>query len=221
MTAILFGSIGTIVDTSELQRKSFNQAFAEHGLSWFWDQDEYRAMLSTSGGTSRISAYAQSCGEKVDSDRIHASKSKLFQKEMKSADFTSRPGVVETILRARNAGVKVGLITTTSYDNVALMIAAVTDVDLSDFDLVLSHADVVQPKPDSDVYSEAAKRLDLSPSKCVAIEDNVDGVTSAVTAGLVCIAFPNQNTQLHDFSDAAFTTNAVNFDASMELIKSD
>ena len=32
--AILFGSIGTIVETSELQRKSFNQAFFEAGLDW-------------------------------------------------------------------------------------------------------------------------------------------------------------------------------------------
>ena len=34
--AILFGSIGTIVETSELQRKSFNQAFSEAGLDWNW-----------------------------------------------------------------------------------------------------------------------------------------------------------------------------------------
>jgi len=34
--AILFGSIGTIVETSELQLKSFNQAFSEAGLDWNW-----------------------------------------------------------------------------------------------------------------------------------------------------------------------------------------
>ena len=38
MTAILFGSISTLADTSEIQRDSFNQAFAEHGLDWTWDQ---------------------------------------------------------------------------------------------------------------------------------------------------------------------------------------
>ena len=39
MTAALFGSIGTVVDTSEIQRESFNRAFAEHGLSWSWGRD--------------------------------------------------------------------------------------------------------------------------------------------------------------------------------------
>ena len=36
MSAILFGSISTIADTSELQRQAFNQAFKAHGLDWDW-----------------------------------------------------------------------------------------------------------------------------------------------------------------------------------------
>jgi hypothetical protein len=37
---ILFGSISTVADTSELQREAFNAAFAEHGLDWRWDPDD-------------------------------------------------------------------------------------------------------------------------------------------------------------------------------------
>jgi hypothetical protein len=54
VSALLFGSISTVADTSELQRAAFNRAFAEHGLDWTWDRDDYRAMLATSGGRSRI-----------------------------------------------------------------------------------------------------------------------------------------------------------------------
>tara|TARA_B110000503_G_scaffold47893_1_gene77939 strand:+ start:1294 stop:1407 length:114 start_codon:yes stop_codon:yes gene_type:complete len=32
--AVFFGSIGTLVETSDLQRRAFNQAFAEAGLDW-------------------------------------------------------------------------------------------------------------------------------------------------------------------------------------------
>lgn len=220
MTAVLFGSIGTVVDTSEIQRESFNRAFAAHGHSWSWGRDEYIDMLSTSGGADRIAAYARSRGETVDSAAVHASKSEIFQKVMDSADLTTRPGVAETIRRARRDGVKVGLVTTTSHDNVARMIAAVSDVDLSDFDVVLSRSDVVQPKPDSEVYLAAVRRLDLSPSQCIAIEDNVDGVTAAIAAGLKCVAFPNQNTVSHDFDGAVFTTDVIDFDASMKHVES-
>ena len=39
MKAILFGSIGTLIETSDLQREAFNQAFKEAGLDWYWDHD--------------------------------------------------------------------------------------------------------------------------------------------------------------------------------------
>ena len=54
MPAILFGSIGTIADTSELQRQAFNKAFALHNLEWQWSRTEYISLLEKSGGTCRI-----------------------------------------------------------------------------------------------------------------------------------------------------------------------
>ena len=38
MSAILFGSISTLADTSELQRRAFNEAFEAHGLDWNWSR---------------------------------------------------------------------------------------------------------------------------------------------------------------------------------------
>ena len=52
--ALLFGSIGSIVETSEIQRKSFNKAFKQYGLDWNWNKDEYQKLLSKSGGKDRI-----------------------------------------------------------------------------------------------------------------------------------------------------------------------
>ena len=45
MKAILFGSIGTLIETSDLQREAFNQAFKEAGLDWYWDQEDYTKLL--------------------------------------------------------------------------------------------------------------------------------------------------------------------------------
>ena len=35
--ALLFGSIGTLIESSNIQRNSFNEAFKEAGLDWYWD----------------------------------------------------------------------------------------------------------------------------------------------------------------------------------------
>ncbi len=63
MSALLFGSISTIADTSELQREAYNRAFEAHGLEWNWDRDRYRSMLDSSGGKNRkVTAAVSSVG---------------------------------------------------------------------------------------------------------------------------------------------------------------
>jgi len=45
MKSILFGSIGVLVESSEIQRKAFNKAFKEFGLDWYWNVANYIKML--------------------------------------------------------------------------------------------------------------------------------------------------------------------------------
>ena len=220
MSALLFGSIGTIVDTSELQRQAFNQAFTEHGLGWSWEREDYAELLKTSGGEERIAVYAESQDDDVDAAAVHASKSTIFQTAMDSAQLTARPGVAEAIRRAKEAGVSVGLVTTTSMGNVTSMVGAVGDVDLTDFDVTISRDDVEQTKPDPAAYATALDRLGLSADQCLAIEDNIDGVTSANASGVTCVAFPNENTADHDFSHATHTIDAIDFDEAMKHVES-
>ncbi len=92
MPALLFGSISTLADTSELQRSSFNQAFADHGLGWEWPREEYRSLLGSNGGAARIADYARARGEQVDADAVHATKSVIFQKSLVSNGAEAWPG---------------------------------------------------------------------------------------------------------------------------------
>ena len=43
--AVIFGAIGTIVETSNIQRRSFNKAFKEFGVDWYWSSAEYKKLL--------------------------------------------------------------------------------------------------------------------------------------------------------------------------------
>ena len=44
--ALLFGSIGTLIESSNIQRNSFNEAFKEAGLDWYWDEQDYKISVS-------------------------------------------------------------------------------------------------------------------------------------------------------------------------------
>lgn len=200
MTAILFGSISTLADTSEIQRDSFNQAFAEHGLDWNWDQQEYAGLLGSNGGRDRVAAYAADRGEDVDADAVHATKSRIYQETLRSTDIQPRAGVAETFRAAKEQGLKVGLVTTTSADNLAALGDALGDkVPFGEFDVVVDQSKVSNRKPDAEAYAYALQQLGEDASDAVAIEDNLGGVESAKAAGVAVVAFPNGNTQGQDF----------------------
>jgi HAD superfamily hydrolase (TIGR01509 family) len=203
MSVILFGSISTLADTSELQRRSFNEAFAAHGLDWTWERADYVRMLESNGGADRVAAYAESRGEEVDAAAVHSSKSEIFQKLLADGGIEPRSGVVDTVEAARRDGVKLGLVTTTSPENVSALIAALSPhVDVASFDVVVDASQVSSPKPDRAAYDFALEQLGERAQDAVAIEDNVGGVQSAIAAGVNVVAFPNENTREHGFDRA-------------------
>ncbi|KRE27395.1 haloacid dehalogenase [Mycobacterium sp. Soil538] len=218
MPAILFGSISTLADTSELQRQAFNEAFAQHGLDWTWSQEEYRSMLGSNGGAQRIADHAAARGQDVDAAAVHATKSQLFQKLLSEATLSPRPGVRETIEHARTAGHRIGFVTTTSKANVDALLAALEpDIDASTFDVIVFDDHVDEPKPAPAAYRLALDWLDIEPADAVAIEDNVGGVRAARAAGLRCIAFPNANTAGADFDEATDTADHLDADRVVAL----
>ncbi|MEL6606232.1 MAG: HAD-IA family hydrolase, partial [Cyanobacteria bacterium J06614_10] len=190
------GSIGTLVDTSELQRQAFNLAFDRHQLGWYWSREAYLPMLETSGGRKRIENYAQKKGRSVDAYAIHRAKSEIFQQSIRQAALHPRAGVMDVVKAAQHKGIRIAFVTTTSKRNVAFILNTLSAyLSVDDFDLVMDRSDVEHAKPDGEVYCLATRRLKVPVSRCVAIEDNPGGVRSAKAAGLRCVAFPGENTK--------------------------
>lgn len=218
MPAILFGSIGTVTDTSELERQAFNQAFRIHGLHRAWDREEYRAMLATRGDQNRIARYAQTISQRVDAEAVHRTTSEIFRSGLAESSLIPRPGVPETIREARANGFKVGLVTTTSAENVSVVVAALSPcILLRDFDVVVYAANVDRPKRDGAAYAYALDRLGEEPGDCVAIEDNLDGVQAAAAADVPCVVLPNENSAGRDFGTAR-VLDRLSFDGLRGLV---
>ena len=116
--ALLFGSIGTIIETSELQRESFNEAFKEAGLDWYWDQEDYRLLLKQSGGTKRIEDFAEKNNTTVEAQKIRERKTQIFNQKLMTEKLMPREGVFDVIQYAKNNQIKLGFVTTTTKVNV-------------------------------------------------------------------------------------------------------
>ena len=59
------------------------------------------------------------------------------------------------------------------------------------FSATVSSEEVERGKPAPDVYLEVARRLDVDPRGCAAVEDSHNGIRSAKAAGMRCVAIPN------------------------------
>ena len=82
------------------------------------------------------------------------------------------------------------------------------------FAAVVSSEEVARGKPAPDVYLEAARRLEVAPERCAAVEDSSNGIRAAHAAGMRVIALPNAHYPPAD--DALALADAV-VDSPAEL----
>ncbi|WP_029915693.1 HAD family phosphatase [Caulobacter sp. UNC358MFTsu5.1] len=69
------------------------------------------------------------------------------------------------------------------------------------FHAVVAHADVTRHKPHPDPYLEAARRLNVHPTLCLALEDSHPGVRAAHAAGMMTVMVPDildPNDEMHE-----------------------
>ncbi|ABD53981.1 HAD family hydrolase [Jannaschia sp. CCS1] len=201
--AILFGAIGTLTETSDMQRRSFNAAFRDAGLEWSWGREAYVEMLRSPGGRDRIADYAESKGEEVDADRIHAAKVAHFRALVEKDGLILREGVKDVIAQAREDGVKLGFVTTTGTDTVDLILNGLSEsVSRKDFAFIGDRDMVTEGKPSAEIYRLALNHLGLTAGEAVAIEDTPESATAAVTARIECVGFPGEAARGRIFPDA-------------------
>ncbi|MEM7008630.1 MAG: HAD family phosphatase [Thermodesulfobacteriota bacterium] len=86
------------------------------------------------------------------------------------------------------------------------------------FPVVVSGECTDDGKPHPAIYLHTAKRLEIDPSECVAIEDSINGVKSAKAAGMHCIAVPDKRLTQDQFKIADLIVPSLNR-ISPDLIK--
>ena len=186
MKALLFGSIGVLAETSELQRQAYNTAFVAHGVDWHWNIATYCRHLDTPGGQNRLRQLGGDALSALEIRRIHETKQDAFAASL-AGGIAPRPGIVDTLTAARAAGLRIGFITTTTPRTIAMIREALAShIDMSDFAVVTSKDDVIREKPDGACYELALSRLGIAAHDALAIEDTVASQSAAIAAGIRC-----------------------------------
>jgi len=208
--ALFFDQDGTIVDTErDGHRVAFNQTFREFGYDFQWDVLKYQELLQVAGGKERMRHYLHTEGfgvavkpEEEDEliRKLHKRKTEIFIELIERGQLPPRPGVKRLMCEATDAGLVVG-VCTTSNERAARAVACSVLQDIS-LDFVLAGDVVNRKKPDPEIYTLALQKTGLEPDECTAIEDSRNGVLAAKAAGMHVVATTNVYTERDDLSEA-------------------
>ena len=214
LAALIFDVDGTLADTELAHLAAFNQAFAAQGVGWAWDVPRYTELLEVSGGKERILHHWQQVQPglkdigsgsalQAEVDRLHAIKTAAYEEAVRDGAVQLRPGVLDLLAAASDAGLRLAIATTTSPVNIAALLRTAIGPDWMRYFTVVEDASTApRKKPHPQVYQQTLQRLGLPASACVAFEDSANGLRAATGAGLATVITPNGFTAHHNFDGA-------------------
>lgn len=183
--AVLFDMDGTLTDSEPLWDVVIAEVMAEHGGVLTEDQ---RLSLVGSNVAATVRLIRETTGTDACDEVIAAALLGRIS-ELFAAEVPLRPGALELLESVRGAGIATALVTSTHR---APAEQALRTLGRHWFDVVVAGDEVDHLKPHPQPYLTAAQLLGVDPGHCVAIEDSVPGVESAVAAGCVVVAVPSQ-----------------------------
>jgi beta-phosphoglucomutase len=181
--AAIFDWDGTLADTRKVIVISFQRALSEIGCKVV---DEFIERRMGIGAAETFREILRSNKTSFDEKLIGrlVDRKSLFEIEL-SGRVELFEGAVD-LLEALQGKVKVGL---ASMNNQSVVLHMLETMGLEKyFQIVLTAESIVHSKPHPEIFLETAKKLKVSPERCLVVEDSIFGVKAAKVGGMGCVA---------------------------------
>ena len=195
LKAVIFDLDGLLVDSTPIHKEA-NQIFlAKFG----------KAKL-TSGGREgmRMTEIIQDYKDIYDLpgtlEELYQQRQEIFFKLVEE-NLQLFGGALELLQKIHKRNLKIAMGTSGDINYVKLVFVKFKELRKY-FSVIVTGDDVVRGKPFPDIYQKALEMLDVKSGEAVAVEDSVNGITSAKAAGMQVICVPNRNYPEADYSEA-------------------
>ena len=190
--AVIFDLDGVLVQTEHLGWEAWRDFLNPLGHNFSFDQ--YRMVI---GSGETAPAMRELFGLDIPTAELITDHRRRLISLLETG-LVITPGAIETVTEVLARG-RLAAVATNSWREYTRRILELSNLgDL--LNIVVSAEDVASPKPAPDVYLAAASRLELPPSRCLAVEDSPPGQTAALLARMPCVIIPNTHLLTADFS---------------------
>ncbi|MBX0327576.1 HAD-IA family hydrolase [Oscillochloris sp. ZM17-4] len=196
ITALIFDFDGLIVDTETPDYRSWQEAYAAHGV--VLSMDVWALNVGSGHLFNPYDHLEALIGRPLDRDAVRRDVRARFRELLGTP--APLPGVRAYLSAAADLGLQVGLASSSSRAWVTGFLGQLGL--LGQFAAICTADDVARTKPEPDLYLAALARLGVAPARAVALEDSPNGVRAAQAAGMRGVAVPNPVTRLTDLSHA-------------------
>ncbi len=216
--AVIFDMDGVIIDSEPLWEKSESIMLKQRGFGGNENyRKEYRKKIMGLNQKDSVKLLKETFGLDESPEEILRTRLKilleLYEKELSLANGV--PELLETLSRKKHIRRALA-----SGSPMKVIEFVLEKFSLSGtFKVKVSGECVKNGKPHPDIYLETARRLEVSPKECVAIEDSINGIVSAKEAGMHCIAVPDPRIAPEDYPQADIFRKSVS-EIRLEDIKS-
>ena len=178
LTAFLFDLDGTIIDSIELILRSYRHTMQQHRCNEPMPPDD---MWIKGLGTPLWAQFGQITDDKEEIERM-VQTYRTYNLTHHDALVKPYDGVVDEIRRMKEAGKRLGVVTSKLRDGAmrGLRISLLDDV----FDVVIGCDDVTNSKPHPEPVLKAVAQLGLEPDETVFVGDSRHDMESGRAAGV-------------------------------------
>jgi len=196
IAAVLFDFDGTIMDSETAVFDAYRRLYREHGHEL--SLEEWAGGIGTLGGFDPVEELEARLGRAIDQATLEG---RSWEDVAAAGDPGLRPGVGDYIDEARARGIALGIVSSNdrSWVDTHVERLGIADVWAT---IATADGDEDRAKPSPDLYLDALAALRVDASAAVAIEDSPNGIAAAKTAGVFCVAAPNDVTAGLDLSAA-------------------
>ncbi|CAM8890674.1 unnamed protein product [Rhodiola kirilowii] len=203
LSCVLLDLDGTLINTDGIVVDVLKEYLKKYGKQW--DARAAHKIVGTTpleAATAIVEDYELPCSV---NDFVRETNPMFSERWGK---IKAMPGANRLINHLKGHGVLTGLVSNSPRENIETKICH-HEGWKETFSCIIGGDEVKIGKPSPEIYLEAAKKLNVEPSKCLVIEDSLPGVSAGKAAGMVVVAVPSLPKQSHLYTSADEVINSL------------